>query len=111
MAGHPGSPRFNSRATFVPSTSCSSAPPTEKIAVEVITRLSDLQAQIRASQLKSRDIGATRLILAVAGTHANRRALNEARLTLVSSFDLDSRRIVAELAAGRDPGRDGIVVL
>lgn len=82
-----------------------------KIAVEVITRLSDLQAQIRASQLKSRDIGATRLILAVAGTHANRRALNEARLTLVSSFDLDSRRIVAELAAGRDPGRDGIVVL
>lgn len=82
-----------------------------KVAVEVITRLSDLQAQIRAGQLKSRDIGATRLILGIAGTHANRRVLNAARLTLVSSFDLDSRRIMAELAAGRDPGRDGIVLL
>ena len=54
-----------------------------RIAVEVITRLADLQAQVRAAQLKARDIGATRLILVIAGTHANRNALASARATLV----------------------------
>jgi transcriptional regulator with XRE-family HTH domain len=85
--------------------------PRARMAVEVITRLADAQAQVRAAQLKARDIAATRLILVVAATHANRRALGELRGTLVASFDLDSRRILAELAAGRDPGRDGIIVL
>ncbi|MCA1569912.1 MAG: helix-turn-helix domain-containing protein [Chloroflexi bacterium] len=80
-------------------------------AVEVITRLADLQAQVRAAQLKARDMGATRLILVVAGTNANRAALRALWPTLVNSFDLDTRRILAELHAGRDPGRDGIVVL
>ena len=82
-----------------------------RVAVEVITRLSDLQAQIRSAQLKARDIGATRLIFVIAGTHANRNALASARSALVSSFDLDSRRLLADLAAGRDPGRDGILML
>jgi len=82
-----------------------------RIAVEVITRLADLQAQVRAAQLKARDIGATRLILVVAGTHANRTALASARSTLVPAFDLDSRRLLADLASGRDPGRDGILIL
>ena len=73
--------------------------------------LTDLQAQVRAAQLKARDIGATRLILAIAGTHANRRALASARPSLVPAFDLDSRRLLADLAAGRDPGNDGVIVL
>lgn len=81
------------------------------IAVEVITRLADLQAQVRAGQTKARDIQATRLILVIAGTRANRRALAATRGTLVAAFDLDSRRLIADLAAGRDPGRDGILVL
>jgi transcriptional regulator with XRE-family HTH domain len=85
--------------------------PSLLIAVEVITRLADLQAQIRAAQLKARDIGAGRLILVIAGTNANRAALSTVRATLVESFDMDTRRIVADLAAGRDPGRDGIVIL
>jgi transcriptional regulator with XRE-family HTH domain len=82
-----------------------------RIAVEVIVRLADLQAQVRAAQLKARDIGATRLILVIAGTHANRSLLATSRQALVESFDLDSRRILAELAAGRDPGRDGIAFM
>ena len=84
---------------------------TRLIAVEVITRLADLQAQIRAARLKARDIGAGRLILVVASTHANRAALRTVRASLVESFDTDTRRILGDLAAGRDPGRDGIVVL
>ena len=82
-----------------------------RIAVEVITRLADLQAQIRAAQLKSRDLNATRLILVVAGTHANRRAVEATRASLAAAFELDTRRVLADLAHGADPGRDAIVVL
>ena len=82
-----------------------------RIAVEVITRLADIQAQLRAAQLKARDIRATRLLLVVAGTHANRRELAAVGSSLIGAFDLDTRRLMAELAAGRDPGRDGIVIL
>ena len=82
-----------------------------RVAVEVITRLADLQAQVRAAQLKARDLGATRLILVVAGTHANRRSLEAARASLVEAFDLDTRRVMADLARGADPGRDAIVLL
>jgi Helix-turn-helix domain len=85
--------------------------PDLRVAVEVITRLADVQAQVRAAQLKARDAGATRLVLVIAATHANRNALAEARVTLVAAFDLDTRRVMAELAAGRDAGRDAIVLL
>jgi hypothetical protein len=82
-----------------------------RIAVEVVTRLVDVQAQIRAAQLKARDLGATRLVIVVAGTRANRAALADTRRTLAGAFDLDTRRVMADLAAGRDPGRDAIVAL
>ena len=82
-----------------------------EFAVEVITRLRDLQAALRAAQLKQRDIGAERLIIVVAGTNANRRLLDAARPALVASFELDTRRTLATLAAGQDPGRDAIIVL
>ena len=82
-----------------------------QVAVEVITRIADVQAQVRAAQLKARDLGATRLVLVVAATHTNRRVLAATRRALIEAFDLDSRRVMAELAAGRDPGRDAIVML
>ena len=85
--------------------------PSARVAVEVITRLADLQAQVRAAQLKARDIGATRLVIVATGTHANRRALADARPSLVQSFELDTRAVVAALAAGRDPGRDAFILL
>ena len=81
------------------------------ICVEVVTRLRDLQAVLRASQLKQRDIGAARLIIVVAATHANRRALAEARPTLLATFDLDTQHVLAKLAAGQDPGRNAIILL
>ena len=82
-----------------------------RISVEVITRLVDLQAQVRAAQTKSRDLRATRFVIVVAATHANRAAVLEARPALASAFSLDSRRILADLRAGRDPGRDAMVLL
>jgi len=81
------------------------------IAVEVVTRLHDLQAMLRSAQLKQRDIGATRLIIVVVGSESNRRLLEDARPTLLSTFDLDTRRTMARLEAGEDPGRDAIVLL
>ena len=82
-----------------------------RIAVEVVTRLSDVQAMLRAAQLKQRDLGADRLIIVVAATHANRQALAEARSALVATFDLEAQRTLARLAAGQDPGRDAIILL
>lgn len=83
---------------------------TGSVAVEVITRLSDLQAQVRAAQLKARDGGATRLVIVVAGTHANRRAVAESRAALLATFDIDARRVLTELADGRVPQRDAVIV-
>ena len=80
------------------------------MAVEVITRLADLQAQLRAAEQKARDIGATRTVLIVAATHANRRAVAEARPALLAAFDIDARRVLADLAAGRVPPRDALVL-
>jgi transcriptional regulator with XRE-family HTH domain len=84
---------------------------TTRIAVEVITRLRDLQAQIRAAQQKQRDIHAVRLILVIAATNANRVALAATRPTLLAAFELDSQRVMGALAAGRDPGRDAVIAL
>ncbi|HJP89070.1 MAG TPA: helix-turn-helix transcriptional regulator [Candidatus Limnocylindrales bacterium] len=82
-----------------------------RIAVEVITRLRDLQAQIRYAQQKQRDIGASRLIIVVAGSHANRVALDAARPTVLATFELDTRRVLGALERGADPGRDAVIVL
>lgn len=81
------------------------------IAVEVVTRLTDLQAMLRAAQLKQRDIGAQRLIIVISGSHSNRRVLAEFRAVLGPSFDMDTQRVLARLRKGEDPGRDAIVVL
>ena len=81
------------------------------IAVEVITRLGDLQSQIRAARVKARDIGATRLILVVAATGANRRAMDEARPAVIGAWDLDTRRVMAAIGAGRQPAHDAIVMI
>ncbi|HEX6654883.1 MAG TPA: helix-turn-helix transcriptional regulator [Candidatus Limnocylindria bacterium] len=81
------------------------------VAVEAITRLADVQAQVRAAQLKRRDIGATRLLLLVGDTNANRRAIAEARPMLAAAFLLGTRRLLAPLSSGNDPGRDILVVL
>lgn len=79
--------------------------------VEALTRLSDFQAQSRAAILKKRDLGAARLILLVAATSANRRALREARDVVDMSFPLGTKTILAAMRDVRVPGADGVVVL
>jgi transcriptional regulator with XRE-family HTH domain len=81
------------------------------VVIEAWTRLTDLQAQTRAAQLKRRDFGDVRLVLLVADTRLNRSALRAAGGSLRAEFPLRTRAVAAALAAGRDPGADGIVML
>lgn len=78
---------------------------------EFVSRLRDVQAQIRPIIRKQHDSGMNRLILVVAGTSANRRAVAEAGPVLRDSFPLGSRSVLAALRAGRDPGANGLVLL
>lgn len=81
------------------------------IAVEAITRLRDAQAQLRAATAKQRDGLATRLILLIKGSEANRRALASAADVLATTFPLATKATLAALPAGDDPGDNGIVLL
>ena len=82
-----------------------------RIMVEAFTRLADAQAQLRAVLLKTRDLGIGRVIIVVAATNTNRRALAEAADLLVADFPLGTRAVLAALKAGRGPGANGVVVI
>jgi transcriptional regulator with XRE-family HTH domain len=81
------------------------------IAVEAVTRLRDIQAQVRAGLLKQRDLEATRLILLVSDTQPNRLALRTASHALAGAFPLRTRGALLALGEGRDPGANAIIVL
>jgi transcriptional regulator with XRE-family HTH domain len=81
------------------------------IVVEAITRLADFQAQSRAALAKKRDLKASRLVLLIADTRANRRALLVAADVAAATFPLGTREVLRALEAGADPGADGIVML
>lgn len=78
--------------------------------VEAETRIHDIQALLRRLALK-RDVTAVRVILLVAGTHNNRRAVEAGTDVLQAEFPIGTRACLAALARGVDPGGDGIIVL
>jgi transcriptional regulator with XRE-family HTH domain len=82
-----------------------------QIAHEFVSRVRDVQAQIRPLLRKQHDSGIRRLVLVVAGTHANRRAVAEAGMAIRDAFPLGSKGVLAALRAGRDPGQNGLVFL
>jgi hypothetical protein len=83
-----------------------------RIFVEVITRLTDAQAQLRALHLKHRDCAAAgRLLLVLAESKHNREALGAIRDLLDDAFPIPSRLVRVALAEGRDPGGNAILVV
>jgi len=80
------------------------------IIVEAETRLADLQAVERRALLKKRDLGADGLILLIADTPNNRKVL-ELHPELRERFPIGTRKCLAALARGQDPGGDCLVVL
>jgi transcriptional regulator with XRE-family HTH domain len=80
------------------------------IGVEAETRLRDAQALARRTNLKQRDGELDHVILLVAGTRANRRALAVAP-ALTDAFPVSQRDCLRALSEGRDPGGSAIIVL
>lgn len=80
-------------------------------ALEFVTRFHDCQAQLRAFNLKLRDGRVDRLVVVAKSSQANRRTLYAARDITQANFPLGTRRTMASLAAGRDPGANALVLL
>jgi transcriptional regulator with XRE-family HTH domain len=80
------------------------------ILVEAETRLADLQAVERKALLKKRDLGADRLVLLIADTPNNRRVL-QLHPELRERFPIGTRKCLAAVARGEDPGGDCMVIL
>jgi transcriptional regulator with XRE-family HTH domain len=81
------------------------------IGVEAETRLRDLQAAARRTNLKQRDGELDHVILLVADTRANRLALRLGATELSESFPVSQRDCLRALRDGRDPGGSAIIVL
>jgi len=81
------------------------------IGVEAETRLTDLQATLRAIAGKQRDSGVDRVVLVVAASAANRGFLNRHVALVRQTFPLDTRSTLAAMGAGRDPGANGLVLV
>jgi hypothetical protein len=82
-----------------------------RVLVEVITRLADFQAQLRAARRKVRDLNADRLILVVAATSTNRHAIRDTAAAVHDAFPIGTRAALQRLGAGEDPGGDALVLL
>lgn len=79
--------------------------------IEVITRLADFQAQLRAAKNKGRDLAADRIIFVVAGTTTNRRAVRDIGAALTDAFPVHTRTALLKLGAGADPGGNALILL
>ena len=81
-------------------------------AIEGISRLGAVDAIVRRALLKLRDDPRiARLVLLVAATDRNRAALDTAAAVIRPDFPLDTRTVLAALAAGRTPPPNGIVIV
>lgn len=79
--------------------------------VEAETRISDGQALERRLALKLRDDPEGHLILLVADTRTNRRALAALGPGLRAMFPCSAREVLAALSAGREPPGSAILVM
>ena len=79
--------------------------------VEAESRLRDSQALLRRLALKRRDGAATRLVLVLNDTRANREAAREAATSLAGAFPSPMRSAIPRLVEGEDPGGDVLVIL
>jgi transcriptional regulator with XRE-family HTH domain len=88
-----------------------SQPAAWRCRVDAETRVADAQALERRLTLKARDDPDGHLILLLAETRANRRAVGWLREGLRELLPLDPRQLLRALHAGDDPGGSGIVML
>ena len=80
------------------------------VGVEAEMVLTDLQELERELNLKQVDARLRRMILLIRGSRRNREILRSTG-SLHRAFPVSMRSVLAALAAGRDPGGNGIVIL
>ena len=80
-----------------------------RIAHEFVSRLHDLQAQVRPILRKQRDAGVGSLVVVVKDTMENRRLHREAGRALDDHFPLSPRDLLQSIRHRRDPGANGIL--
>jgi transcriptional regulator with XRE-family HTH domain len=85
--------------------------PAGRVALEFYVRLTDAQAQLRSAHLKKRDANMERLLIVLADTPTNRRAMHEAGSALGDLAPGNPRELLASLARGAIPAADGIVLI
>lgn len=90
--------------------------PTETIHIEVERALVDLQAQLRAAQLKRSALAerlgqGVRLVIAVPGTRRSRRVISELMPTVRAAMPATSRAIWVSIRSGSALGADGFLFL
>ena len=78
--------------------------------VDAETRIRDVQLVQRRFALKRRDAGTDRVLLVLADTRFHRYLIQSLGTSLVDGA-LPARDYLAALAAGRDPGGPGLILL
>ena len=78
---------------------------------EAETRIHDFQAQTRRILLKARDGGFDHVLIVVAATRSNRRAVRAAGNAVGEMFPVPAREALAALAAGEHPGGSALLFL
>ncbi len=79
--------------------------------IEWISRVGAVDAMLRRSNQKQRDDPRiSGVVLVIADTARNRRALREAVAMVRAESPLDTREVLAALAAGRSPALNGVLV-
>jgi transcriptional regulator with XRE-family HTH domain len=79
--------------------------------VELETRLTDAQDQVRRLMRKAADGGMDRVLMVVADTRANRIAIKAAASLLSATFAIDDPAAYAALARGDLPPRDALLIV
>lgn len=80
-----------------------------RVAHEFVSRIRDVQAQVRPLAHKQRDAGIGSLVLVLRDTVENRRAVHDAHDLLGDLFPLSSRAVLTAIRECRDPDGNGIV--
>lgn len=83
-----------------------------RVAVEAETRLRDIQAVQRRVGRKKLDCpGISAVVLLLAATRHNHHVFREFREALLADFPVEPGVLLRALAAGRDPGGSGVLLL
>ena len=82
-----------------------------RVGIEAVTRLVDAQGQVRPILLKLEAAGLPCMVLLLADTRLNRRAIEDGAPTLSPAFPMGAKALLRELRAGRQPATNGLLLL